>query len=68
VDVALDGADHHLADARRAGFGQQRLEDGHAALHRVGGQQHLGHEQDAVAEIVADDGHAADQRLRSGCR
>jgi hypothetical protein len=63
VDVALDGADHHLADARRAGFGQQRLQDRHAALHRVGGQQHLGHEEDAVAEIVADDGHAAHERL-----
>ena len=33
------------------------------ALHRVGGQQHFGHEQDAVAEVGADDGHAGDQRL-----
>jgi hypothetical protein len=63
VDVALDGADHHLADARRAGFGQERLQDRHAALHRVGGHQHLGDEEDAVAEIVADDGHAAHERL-----
>ena len=63
VDVALDRADHHLADLGRAGLGQQRAQDRHAALHRVGGQQHLGHEQDAVAEIDADDAHALDQGL-----
>ena len=32
-------------------------------LHRVGGEQHLGHEQDAVAEVDADDAHALDERL-----
>ena len=63
VDVALDRADHHLARRRCPGLGQQRAQDRHAALHGVGGEQHLGHEQDAVAEIDADDGHAADQRL-----
>ena len=63
VDVALDGADHHLADSGRPGLGQQRAQDRHAALHGVGGKQHLGHEQDAVAEVDADDRHAADQRL-----
>ena len=63
MDVALDRADHHLADARCAGFGQQRLEDEHAALHRVGGQQHLGYEQDAIAEVGTDDGHAAHKCL-----
>ncbi len=63
VDVALDGADHHLADLRRAGFGKQRPEDEHAGLHGVGGEQHFRHEQDAVAEIDADDPHALDQRL-----
>ena len=40
---------------------QQRLEDRHAAFHGVGGQQNLGHEQDTVAEVMADDGHATDQ-------
>ena len=63
VDVALDGADHHLAEARRAGGDQQRPQDGHAGLHRIGGEQHFGHEQDAIAEIDADDAHALDQRL-----
>ena len=58
-----DGADHHLAHARRAGFHQQRFENGHAALHGIGGQQHFGHEQNAVAEIVPHDGHACDQRF-----
>ena len=41
----------------------KRPQDLHAALHRVGGKQHLGHEQDAVAEVDADDPHAFDQRL-----
>jgi hypothetical protein len=52
-----------LADRLGAGLGQQRAQDLHAPLHRVGGQQHLGHEQDAVAEVVADDAHAFDQPL-----
>ena len=52
-----------LPTGRRAGLGEQRPQDRHAALHGVGGQQHLGHEQDAVAEVDADDRHAADQRL-----
>ena len=63
VDVALDGADHDLADRLGAGLGQQRAQDLHAGLHRVGGEQHLGHEQDAVAEVDADDAHALDQRV-----
>ena len=63
VDVALDGADHHLAHLRRAGGDQQRAQDRHSRLHRVGGHQHFRHEQDAVAEIDADDAHALDQRL-----
>ncbi len=44
-----------------AGLGQQRAQDLHAGLHRVGGQQHLGDEQDAVAEVDADDAHPLDQ-------
>ena len=63
MDVALDRADHHGTHARRTGFGQQGLEDEHAALHGIGGQQNLGNEQDTVAEVVADDGHATHQRL-----
>ena len=31
------------------------------AFHGVGGEQHLGDEQDAVAEIDADDAHAFDE-------
>src|SRR3546814_18471502 len=63
VDVALHGADHHGAELRRPGLRQQRAQDVHAALHGVGGPQHLGHEEDAVAEVDADDAHALDQRL-----
>jgi hypothetical protein len=63
VDVALDRADDHLALLGRAGLGQQRLQHRHPGLHRVGGQKHFGDEQDAVAEIVAHDLHAGDQRL-----
>ena len=47
----------------RAGLGQQRPQDGHAGLHRVGGEEDLGHEQDPVAEVDADDPHALDERL-----
>ena len=63
VDVALHGADHDLADRLDAGLREQRAQDRHAGLHRVGGEQHLGHEQDAVAEVDADDAHALDERL-----
>ena len=61
VDVALDGADHHLAHFRRAGRRQKGAKDRHAGLHRVGRHQHFRHEQNAVAEIDADDPHALDQ-------
>ena len=63
VDVALHRADDHLADRFCAGLGQQRPQNGHAGLHRVGRQQHLGDEQDAVAEVDADDPHPLDQRV-----
>ena len=63
VDVALDGADDDLADRLGAGLGEQRPQDRHAGLHRVRGEQDLGHEQDAVAEVDADDPHALDERV-----
>mmetsp|Transcript_5755 Transcript_5755/g.10013 ORF Transcript_5755/g.10013 Transcript_5755/m.10013 type:complete len:234 (+) Transcript_5755:258-959(+) len=63
MNVAFHRANHHLADTRRAGFDQQRLEDRHAALHRVGGHQDLGHEKDTVAEVITNDGHAPHQCL-----
>ena len=63
VDVALDRPDDDLADRLRAGLGEQRPEDLHAGLHRVRGEQDLGHEQDAVAEVDADDPHARDERV-----
>src|SRR3989338_720367 len=63
VDVAFDGADHHLAHTRSARGDQQRLQDEHATLHCVGGQQHFWNEQDAVAEVGAHDGHARHKRL-----
>ena len=64
MDVALDGADDHLADGRRPGLGQERAEDRHPALHhRVGGEEHLGDEQDAVPEVDPDDAHAFDERI-----
>ena len=33
----------------------------HAGLHRVRGEQHLGHEEDPVPEVDADDTHALDE-------
>ena len=63
MDIALNRADDHRAHRGRAGFGQQRLEDGHARLHGVGRHQHFGNEQNAVAEIDTDDAHAFHQGL-----
>ena len=61
VDVALDRADDDPADRLRAGLGEQRAQDGHAGLHRVRGEQDLGHEQDPVPEVDADDPHPLDE-------
>ncbi len=63
MNIALDGTDHHLAELRRTGFGQQGAQNEHARLHGVGRKQDLGHEQDAVAEILTDDAHALDESL-----
>ena len=61
VDVALHRSDYHLAHAGRAGFRKQGLQDRHPRLHGIGGQKNLGHEQDAIAKVVADNFHAANQ-------
>ena len=61
VDVALHGSYYHLAYGLSTGLGQQWSEDGHASFHGVGGQQHLGHEEDAIAEVDAHDPHALNQ-------
>ena len=63
VDVALDGADHDLADRFGAGLGQERTEQFHSGLHRVRGEQDFGDEEDAVAEVDADDRHALHERI-----
>ena len=63
VDVALDGADHGDADLRHAGLRQQRAQDLHGSLHRIGGAQHLGHEEDARAEVLPNDIHAGHQAM-----
>ena len=63
VDVALDGADHDRADPLRARLGEQRPQDLHPGLHRVRREQHLGDEEDPVAEVDADDPHALDERV-----
>ena len=64
VNVALNGTDHHLADLRRAGLGEQRTKQNHARFHCVGRHQHFWNEQNTIAEIDADDAHAFDERLR----
>ncbi len=53
----LDGPDDELALLGRTGSGQQRAEDEHPRLHGVRGQEHLGHEENAVAKVLADDPH-----------
>ncbi len=42
---------------------QQRLEHGHPGLHRARGNQHLGHVEDVVLEVLADDAHAGDEAV-----
>ena len=63
VDVALHRADDDLADRLGAGLGEQGAQDRHPRLHRVGREQHLGDEEDAVAEVDADDAHPFDERF-----
>ena len=66
VDVALDGADHDLADRLGPGLGQERSQDRHPRFHRVRGEEYLRDEQDAVAEVHADNAHPLDERLVEG--
>ena len=61
MNVAFDSADDHLADRLGARLGQERAKDRHTDLHGIGSQQHLWYEQDAVAEVLADDLHAGYQ-------
>src|SRR5690554_896473 len=63
VDVALDGADHHRADLRRAGFDKQRAQHRHTGLHRLGRHQHFRHKQDTIPEVDANDVHRGDKAL-----
>ncbi len=63
VDVALDRADHHLADRFGTGFRQQRAQHLHPALHGVGRRQHLRHKQNTVSKIHTDDCHTSHQRF-----
>src|SRR3954452_5259440 len=68
MDVALDGPDDHLADRFRAGLREERAQDRHACLHRVGGEEDLGDEQDAVAEVDADDLHPGNESVVEDAR
>ena len=61
VDIALDSADDHCANARHTGFGEERAQHFHARLHGVGRHQHLGNEKDAVAKVNAHDVHTCDE-------
>ena len=61
MNIAFDRSDDHFTNARCACFGQQRLKDEHAALHGVRGQKNLWHKQNTVAEVVANNRHAADK-------
>ena len=63
VDVALDRADDDRADRLGTGLGEEGAKNRHAGLHRVGREQYLRHEEDAVAEVDADDAHTLDEGL-----
>ena len=62
VDIALHRPDDERADLRRAGLYQQRAQDLHAGLHRLGGHEHFGHEEYPVAEVRTYDVHAGHER------
>ncbi len=63
VQIAAHRAHQQDAGRLRAAVlrAQQRLENGHAGLHRARGDEHLGHVQHVVLEILADDAHAGDE-------
>ena len=61
VNIALDSADDHFANFRRAGFHEQRPQNEHASLHCVGRHQYFRHEQNSIAEVDAHDAHSFHQ-------
>ena len=63
VDIALDGQDQVGADGLGALGRQQRAQDLQAGLHRLGADQHLGHEILAALEQRAHFCQSRDQRL-----
>ena len=52
-----------LPIALGAGLREQRAQDLHPRLHRVRREQHLGDEEDPVAEVDPDDPHPLDERV-----
>ncbi len=63
VDVALDRADDHLADLRRAGLGQQRPQDEHAAFIALAASSTSGTNRMPSRKSIPTIRHALDQRL-----
>jgi hypothetical protein len=63
VKIALHGADHGGELRLDAGVGEQWFKDGHAFLHRAGGDEHFRHEDFVVFEFLANDAHAGNQAL-----
>ena len=63
VDIALDGQNQESADGLGALGGQQRAQDLQAGLHRLGADQHLGHEILSALEQRAHLRQGRDQRL-----
>ena len=63
MQVALYGADAHLAGRLHAGLRHQGLQQGGAHVHGAGRHQHLRHEHLVVLELLANHVHAAQQAL-----
>ncbi len=66
VQVAANGAHQQHADVpRRLAFAcaQERLEHGHAGLHRARRNQDLGNVEHVVLEVLADDTHAGNEAI-----
>ena len=63
VEVAFDGAHDDGADGLDAGSGEDGFDVGHAGFHGASGDEDFGDEDDVVAELYADDGHAVEESV-----
>ena len=62
VEIAADGAHEQATGGIGVALGaEERLEDEHPGFHGTGADEHLGHVENVVLEVLADDTHAGDE-------